>query len=70
MSFAQAHSTFKAEIIQIQVLFKLRKLGYTLSQIDGEMVLPQAEIPNTDADGLLWACKQRYAPISLPTTFW
>lgn len=52
----------KVEIIQLQAFLKLRNLGYTVSQIDAEMVLPQAEIPNTDADGLLWACKQRCVP--------
>jgi len=61
MFSALARLTRKAEVIQLQVLLKLRKLGYALSQIDAEMVLPQAEIPNTDADGLLWACKQRCA---------
>jgi len=62
MSFALAHLTRKAEVIQLQVFLRLRKLEYTLSQIDAEMVLPQAKIPNADADGLFWACKQRCAP--------
>ena len=38
-----------------------------MSQIDAEMVLPQAEIPDIDADGLLWACKQRCVPRRFPT---
>ncbi|KAF9652388.1 SET domain-containing protein [Thelephora ganbajun] len=54
------------EIIQLQTLFNLRKLGYTVSQIDAEMVLPQAEMPDTDADGLLWACEQRHVSSPCP----
>lgn len=47
---------------------ELRNLGYAVSQIDAEMVLPQAEILDADADGLFWACKQRCVPtIYLPT---
>ncbi|KAF9788577.1 hypothetical protein BJ322DRAFT_1183241 [Thelephora terrestris] len=42
------------ENIQLQAFLKLRQLGYTMSQIDAEMVLP-----TTDADGLLLGCKQR-----------
>lgn len=50
----------KVEVVQLQAFLKLRNFGYTVFQIDAEMVLPQAEIPNIDNDGLLWACKQRY----------
>lgn len=49
----------EVEVIRLQAFLKLRKLGYTVSQIDAGMVLPLAEIPDTDADGLLWVCEQR-----------
>lgn len=62
MPSAPARSTGKVEIIQLQAFLRLRKLGYTASQIDREMVLPQAAIPDTDADGLLWVCGQRCVP--------
>jgi len=68
ISFVPACLACKVEIIQLQALLKLRMLGYTVSHIDAEMVLPQAEVPNTDADGLFWTCKQRCAPPTcLPT---
>lgn len=60
-----AHLTRTVEIIQLQTLLKLRKLGYTMSQIDAEMVLPTAD---ADPDGLLCVYGQRCASRTcLPT---